>query len=346
MIKFAKTTSSLIALSLLAACTTTSSELKRPAGKTSSSVASTSEIQSVDAVVSDANAANGDNDQLPTIEVDPGANVDKITVQMGENFSRKFLMCESSDDCKQVRPILRQTSNNNSTGTTDFGGNTLIGKVKLSEETQSLLGLKLPSNTQGKRILLMKPDVELYELGVALQEPNAFWTSIANNYVTEISAQYFQKLGYTVSLYEDNANEVPEKIGQDLINLHEDTGISIIQFQQQSISQLPTLSTGKFDWKLGKTTAELAKGYGADYGLFVYLRDSYSSGSRVAAQLLMSVLFGVHVQGGTQVGFASLVNLQTGEIEWFNRIISTSGDLRTFGAAVNATDALYEDIPL
>ena len=346
MNKSTKITSSLIVLSLLAACTTTSSELKRPAGKASGSVTATSEIQSVDAVVSSANAANGNNEKLPTIEVDAGANVDNVTVQMGDNFSRKFLMCENSTACKEVRPILRQTSNNNSTGTTDFGGNTLIGQVKLSEGTKSLRGLKLPANTQGKRILLMKPDVELYELGVALQEPNAFWTSIANNYVTEISTQYFQKLGYSVSLYEDNANEVPEKIGQDLINLHEDTGISIIQFQQQSISQLPTLSTGKFDWQLGKTTAELAKGYGADYGLFVYLRDSYSSGSRVAAQLLMSVLFGVHVQGGTQVGFASLVNLQTGEIEWFNRIISTTGDLRTFGAAVNATDALYEDIPL
>ena len=55
--------------------------------------------------------------------------------------------------------------------------------------------------------------------------------------------------------------------------------------------------------------------YRADYSLFVHLRDSYASPGR-----------GVALEGGSQVGFASLVDLNTGDIVWINRLRRNSGD--------------------
>ncbi|WP_169569904.1 hypothetical protein [Sneathiella limimaris] len=346
MLSFKSGVVSLLALATLSACTTTSSEVRRPANSSDTARVAESNLATVSDIVDASGAYSVKSEQAKDYEVDPTGNNEKLVVQMGADFNRKYLLCDIPDKCEPVKPIVTQTSNSISTGDKTDARDTVISDVKLSENTLSLFGKNLTTSASPKKILIMQPDVELYELGVALQEPNAFWTKIANNYVTEISAQYFQKLGYDVSLYKDKANGVSEKTGQDLISLHEDVGISILNFQQNAMLQLPTLQSGKFDWHLGKTTQELASGYGADYGLFIYLRDQYSSGSRVAAQIMMAVLFGAHVQGGTQVGFASLVNLKTGEVEWFNRIVSTSGDLRTFPAAVNATDALYEDIPL
>ncbi len=50
--------------------------------------------------------------------------------------------------------------------------------------------------------------------------------------------------------------------------------------------------------------------------------------------------------GGQQVGFASLVDLETGDIVWFNRLVSGVGDLRTAEPARAAVDDLLADFPL
>ncbi len=55
---------------------------------------------------------------------------------------------------------------------------------------------------------------------------------------------------------------------------------------------------------------------------------------------------GVGLQGGMQVGFASLVDLQTGDVVWFNRLVNQAGDLRTVEPARKAVDELLTDFPL
>ena len=84
---------------------------------------------------------------------------------------------------------------------------------------------------------------------------------------------------------------------------------------------------------------------GADYALFVYLRDSYTSPGR-AALIVAAAILGVGLQGGVQLGFASLVDLQTGQIVWFNRLMSGVGDLRTPEAAEKAIQELLANNPL
>jgi hypothetical protein len=51
------------------------------------------------------------------------------------------------------------------------------------------------------------------------------------------------------------------------------------------------------------------------------------------------------MQGGIQVGFASLVDLDTGEVAWFNVLVNQTGDLRTAEPARIAVDSLLTDMP-
>jgi hypothetical protein len=80
----------------------------------------------------------------------------------------------------------------------------------------------------------------------------------------------------------------------------------------------------------------------ADYALFLFVRDSYATAGRIAV-IAIAALLGAGVPGGTQVGFASVVDLKTGDIVWFNFLLRGSGDLRTPAAAAETVKALVSD---
>lgn len=265
-------------------------------------------------------------------------------------FRPEIFICQTVDNCEQVNLVARTENrdvNNAPAPEKGAPAGNAVGEVYLSEQTKQLLGRRIAAASPAKKILIMAPDVELSLLTAGgLQEPNALWTAAATNYVTEFTAQYLTKLGHEVAIYKDGAHDLRADMSQDLINLHEAVGKSIFLYQYPGMFQLPTKKSGKFDWKLGASVRAIGDAYGADLGLFFFVRDSYSSGSRVAAQVLMAALFGAHLQGGTQVGFVSLVDMKNGDILWYNRLISTSGDLRTFEPAFNATESLLENIPL
>jgi hypothetical protein len=75
------------------------------------------------------------------------------------------------------------------------------------------------------------------------------------------------------------------------------------------------------------------------------VRDSYTSAGR-AVLMVGAALFGVGMQGGQQIGFASLVDLRTGNIVWFNRLENGSGDLRTAEPAQNTVNDLLKELPI
>ncbi len=84
------------------------------------------------------------------------------------------------------------------------------------------------------------------------------------------------------------------------------------------MTPLPT--KGKYlDWTLGSGTNLLRDRYGADYAMFMYLHDTYTSAGR-AFVMLGAAALGVGMQGGQQLGYTSLVDLRTGKMVWFNRI--------------------------
>jgi hypothetical protein len=195
------------------------------------------------------------------------------------------------------------------------------------------------------RILLMPLNVELSEMSaMGLLEPKADWTQAANKYMIE--ALRAENAKRNVHMLEFDDGKAPTEKRDDLLQLsklHGVVGQSIMVHQYLQPMALPT-KEGKFDWSLGPTTRSLKDVYGADYALFVYVRDSYTSAER-AAMIFVAAVFRVHLQGGTQVGFASLVDLETGNVVWFNRLARASGDLRNEAAAQETVQTLMAGLP-
>jgi hypothetical protein len=78
--------------------------------------------------------------------------------------------------------------------------------------------------------------------------------------------------------------------------------------------------------------------------LFVFYRDYQASGGRVAFAILAAAA-GAGVSTGSEHGFASLVDLKTGDIVWFNVVRAGSGELRDKNGAAAAVSVLFKDIP-
>jgi hypothetical protein len=193
---------------------------------------------------------------------------------------------------------------------------------------------------------LIEPDIILFELTAGgLEEPRADWTETAKRNVERKLSELLQKGGDKLIPYQPQGM-VAERMrthGQ-ILKLHEVVGQTVLIHQYNPMFNLPT-KQGCFDWGLGECVRVLKEDTGAEYALFVYLRDSYVSPAR-AALMVAAALFGVGVPGGMQLGFASLVDLQTGQIVWFNRLISGVGDLRTPEAAEKAIQELLVNVPL
>ncbi|WP_052713327.1 hypothetical protein [Pseudoalteromonas rubra] len=201
--------------------------------------------------------------------------------------------------------------------------------------------LKAQTNANSK-ILLMPLDVELSELSaLGFLETKADWTENAKEHMTNSIADIMASKNANSSKYE-TTNTDPNATSYQLAKLHEAVGYSVL-VHHLGHQPLPTKKQ-EFDWSLGKDAQALAKETGADYALFVFVRDSYASAGRKAMQFL-AAFAGVGVAGGTQVGFASLVDLNSGDIVWFNRLVSTTGDLRTPKAAQKSVTNLLDSFP-
>jgi hypothetical protein len=61
--------------------------------------------------------------------------------------------------------------------------------------------------------------------------------------------------------------------------------------------------------------------------------------------MIALAVLGVGVSGGTQTGYASLVELETGRVLWFNQLLRASGDLREAEKAVETIDTLLGNFP-
>lgn len=200
----------------------------------------------------------------------------------------------------------------------------------------------------GTRVLLLPSHIELYELSAGgLAEPKAEWTAQAQAHVTAALKEEISARKAHLILYQPPKNNpAKEHAHIQLVKLYDAVWGAILTHQYGWGPSLPT-KEGKFDWSLGQGTKSLREDYAADYGLFVFLRDSYASAGRIAAAAVMSALnlFYVH-PGGRQVGFSSLIDLLTGDIVWFNWLENGMGDLRTTEPARKTVQELLTDFPL
>ena len=102
---------------------------------------------------------------------------------------------------------------------------------------------------------------------------------------------------------------------------------------------------GAFDWSLGPGVHELGEVHHADYALFAFYRDQQASGGRMALAVLAAATVGAGMETNREYGFASLVDLNTGDIVWFNVVAAGSGELRDAKGAQNAVATLFKDMP-
>lgn len=206
--------------------------------------------------------------------------------------------------------------------------------VQLANET----GPKPPT---GSTILVVQPDVELSTLTMAgLLEPRADWSQEGRDNIAREVAEIIHGSQHQVKTL-DPSTVLEGRPGQ-LLRLNE----AVINSLAAGYGTLPT-KKDQFDWTIGEGAKVLAETYGADYALFTYGRGSYSSGGRKAAWLVMAAA-GVSLPMGSQVAYASLVDLRTGQVVWYNVAVPTNGagDMRSEAGAESLTKSLLKNIPL
>src|SRR4030095_1197772 len=86
---------------------------------------------------------------------------------------------------------------------------------------------------------------------------------------------------------------------------------------------LPTKRGKGLDWTLGEDAVRLGQKTGYDYALFMHAEDQVASSGRIALGVLgvAGCFVGFcapNIGGATQLSYASLVDLKTGEVVWFN----------------------------
>ncbi len=194
---------------------------------------------------------------------------------------------------------------------------------------------------KGTEVVVMQPDIELFNLSAGgVQEPKADWTEAAQKHVQSALRNKATGLGVKLrELAEKDADELAE------INaLHAAVARSIaLHHIRGGAFALPT-KEGKLDWSLDSAVAPIRQKTSGDYALFIWMRDSYASAERKAAMVALA-LFGVGITGGFQIGYASLVDLKTGQVLWFNQLVRGSGDLREAEPANESVTALMKNFP-
>lgn len=193
-----------------------------------------------------------------------------------------------------------------------------------------------------RRMVLMPTDIQLMNMtGGGVEVPNAEWTAKAEGLFLTSLRDKLSEINSQVIESDTGLDQPQEQV--KLIKLHETVGATIQNHLPGTAFALPTMPENAV-WTLGSSTHALKARYGADYALFVHVRDSYTSGDRAAA-IFVGALFGVHMQGGTQRGFASLVDLRTGDVVWYNRLLRAKGDMRNAKGARETADALLRGFP-
>jgi hypothetical protein len=190
------------------------------------------------------------------------------------------------------------------------------------------------------RLLLVPADMELFSISAGgVVEPRADWTDAAQKHFRNALAARRAKLG--PDLVEIGDKELDDFA--QLHALHRAVAEAVWVHHVHSGMNLPTKNE-KLDWSLGSAVAPLREKTGADYALFTWVRDTYASSERKATIFAMALL-GSIMTGGEQNAYASLVDLKTGRVVWFNDLRRMWGDLREPAAADETVEVLLKGFP-
>jgi hypothetical protein len=202
-------------------------------------------------------------------------------------------------------------------------------------------------------LIVMRPDVTVGQLTAGgLVEPRAEWTERARANLLKALAEQQAARGGRTRILETRAGIAGVSADEvaELERLHAAVGGSIALHKYMGAT-LPTKRRQGLDWTLGEDAVKFGKATGMDYALFLHAEDSFASSGRVALQVLgiagCFIGFCAPQGGGGQSAYASLVDLRTGEVAWFNVLQTSSmapgiqfGDIRTPEGAAQMVERL------
>ncbi len=195
-------------------------------------------------------------------------------------------------------------------------------------------------------VVLIDPDIELYEVTAGgMQEPRPQWTEAARRAYPAAVRELLAAHGATLlpDFVPQSARQPNDHVHQ-LLLLNQAVANSILLHSQPG-TDLAT-KQGRFEWTLGPGVSVLRDATHADYALLTYIRDSYTGQGRAAMRVIGALLLSGDIGGGEQVGLASLVDLRTGQVVWFNLLHDEKGDLRDADGARATVASLLKQIPL
>ncbi len=206
------------------------------------------------------------------------------------------------------------------------------------------------------KLLVMRPDVTVGSVTTGgMVEPRADWTEQGRaNLIAALKAQQAARGGNVVIMERrDSLPGIEPDTIAELERLHYAVGQSIA-LHRYSGRYLPTKRGKGLDWTLGEDAVRLGQRTGMDYALFLYAEDSFASTGRIALQVLgvAGCVVGFcapNIGGGGQFAYASLVDLRTGEVVWFNVLQAGTqiaginmGDIRKPEGAAQMVDRLLD----
>jgi hypothetical protein len=232
----------------------------------------------------------------------------------------------------------------------------LAASVSLSAcvQTRQFADVQFTPPQGDYKLLVMRPDVTVGSLTTGgMVEPRADWTEQARkNIIDALRAQQSGRGGKVTILERRNQlTGATEQEVADVERLFYAVGQSIVLHKYLG-AYLPTKRGKGLEYTLGQDAVRLGQKTGYDYALFMHAEDQVASTGRIALGVLgiAGCFVGFcapNIGGATQLDYAGLVDLKTGEVVWFNVVRAGSevpgiafGDLRSPQGATQMVDRL------
>jgi hypothetical protein len=196
-------------------------------------------------------------------------------------------------------------------------------------------------------MVVMRPSVQVGRINLGgTIEQRADWTDTSRALIlAELRRQQASRGGRTLILERrEDAAGVPAERVAELERLFQAVGNSIILHRYLRV-ELPTKRRQGLDWTLGEDAVAFGRATGMEYALFLHASDAYATDERIVLQVLGAAgcLIGFcapQIGGGSQQAYASLVDLRTGDVVWFNFLQSQTGDIRKPEGAAKLVERL------
>lgn len=176
------------------------------------------------------------------------------------------------------------------------------------------------------RVVLMHPDISMLVIPAnGPPKPRADWSELAQRSFLAAFREYLASHALDVTVIDPSTPADPDV--DRYVRLYTAVANTIFAYHVGDF-HLPSKGT-TFDWSLGPDVASIGQRYAADYGLFVTYRGLRASSGKWRDVMMNGAV--QRVPTGSDLSFAALVDMRSGDIVWFNPVNGTgasAGDLR------------------